>query len=241
TFHNIYYTDAENEWLDIVVQNLEDFDDLYKKAMGYYALIQSCLVKRPFNLFHRCNLYLRLADVPRSFGNKATWDKPFEEHFRAFAVEVNRLVFDNGLPNRALNMDALELEGSYDLVYLDPPYTAASGVTVDYLDFYHFLEGLVNYEHWAELIDYSTKHKRLKRKPNLWNDPMRVRSGFRTMFDKFRDSILVVSYRSDGIPSIDEIVTEMKQFKKRVSVFSCDNYRYVLSPKRTAEVLIIGE
>jgi adenine-specific DNA methylase len=241
TFRDVYYTDAENEWLDVAVQNLDEFDNVCKKALGYYALIQACLVKRPFNLFHRSNLYMRLADVPRSFGNKATWDKPFEEHFRDFVSEVNSLVFDNGLPNRALNVDALELEGDYDLVYLDPPYTSASGVTVNYLDFYHFLEGLVNYDRWQERIDFATKHKRLRLAPNQWNDRRRVRECFQTMFEKFRDSILVVSYRSDGVPSVEEIVTDMKQFKSRVSVARFDGYRYVLSPKRAAEMLVIGE
>lgn len=241
TFQGIYYTDGENEWLDVVVQNLEDISDKYKKALGYYALIQACLVKRPFNLFHRSNLYLRLAEVPRSFGNKVTWDRPFEEHFRRFVAEVNRLVFDNGRCNRALNRDALDIEGNYDLVYLDPPYTAASGGTVDYLAFYHFLEGMVNYDCWAEWIDYSTKHRRLQERPNIWNDPRRVREGFRQMFEKFRQSILVVSYRSDGIPSVEEIVEDMRHFKRRVSVARLNGYQYVLSPKRVTEVLIIGE
>jgi len=241
TFRGVYYTDDENTWLDIVAQNLEDIDDLYKKALGYYALIQACLVKRPFNLFHRSNLYLRMAKASRSFGNKVTWDKPFEEHFLAFVTEVNNLVFDNGLPNRSLNMDALDLEGNYDLVYLDPPYTSALGVTVNYLEFYHFLEGLVNYEKWAGWIDPLTKNKRLRLKPNLWNDPKRVRLGFQTMFEKFRYSILVVSYRSDGIPSVEQLVEDMKQFKKRVTVSYFQDYRYVLSPKRVTEVLIVGE
>jgi adenine-specific DNA methylase len=241
TFRGIYYTDDENTWLDIVAQNLEDVDALYKKALGYYALIQACLVKRPFNLFHRSNLYLRLTEVPRSFGNKVTWDKPFEERFQAFVTEANNLVFDNGLPNRSLNMDALDLEGDYDLVYLDPPYISASGVTVNYLEFYHFLEGLVNYGKWVEWIDYSTKNKRLRLKPNLWNDPKRVRLGFQTMFEKFRYSILAVSYRSDGIPSVEQLVEDMKQFKKRVTVSYFHDYRYVLSPKRVTEVLIVGE
>ena len=241
TFQGIYYTDEENEWLDVVVQNLEEMENLYKKALGYYALIQACLVKRPFNLFHRSNLYLRLAEVPRSFGNKATWDRPFEEHFRRFVAEVNRLVFDNGQPNRALNLDALDLTGNYDLVYLDPPYTSASGGTVNYLAFYHFLEGMVNYDRWGEWVDDSTKHRRLRARPNLWNDPRRVREGFRLMFEKFRHSILVVSYRSDGIPDVDQLASDMRQFKRRVTVARLQGYQYVLSPRRVTEVLIIGE
>lgn len=61
------------------------------------------------------------------------------------------------------------------------------------------------------------------------------------MFEKFRDSILVVSYRSDGVPSVEDIAADMKQFKSRVSVARFDGYRYVLSPKRAAEALVVGE
>lgn len=71
-FREIYYTDEENLWLDITIQNIEKLGDTYQRALAYYALFQSALVKRPFSLFHRKNLYIRLAHVDRSFGNKAT-------------------------------------------------------------------------------------------------------------------------------------------------------------------------
>lgn len=239
-FRDIYYNDAENRWLDVIVQNLEKIDNVYKQALGYYALIQSCLVKRPFNLFHCRNLYLRLVEVPRSIGNKPTWDKPFEKHFLAFFGEANRLVLNNGLSNHALNMDALELDGDYNLIYFDPPYTSASGVTIYYRNFYQFLGGLVNYKHWGEWIDHATLNKRLRRKPNLWNEHKHLRDGFRAMFEKFRNSVLVVSYRYGGIPLIEEIAADMKQFKRHVSVFLYENYQYALSPRRTPEVIIEG-
>lgn len=152
TFKDIYYTDEENQWLDIVVQNIAGLENPYKKALAYNALFQACLVKRPFNLFHRRNLYLRFAKVPRSFGNKTTWDKPFPEHFSHFLFEVNGLVFNNGRENKALNLDVSEVEGSFDLVYIDPPYTSEAGVTVDYLQFYHFLEGLSQYDEWVNIL-----------------------------------------------------------------------------------------
>jgi adenine-specific DNA methylase len=64
TFSDIYYTDEENRWLDIIIQNIEsELHDFYKKALAYYALFQSCIIKRPYNLFHRKNLYMRTSDV----------------------------------------------------------------------------------------------------------------------------------------------------------------------------------
>ncbi|MBA7545671.1 hypothetical protein ES705_38043 [subsurface metagenome] len=54
TFSDIYYTDEENRWLDMVIQNIETLDDFYKRALAYYALFQSCIIKRPYNLFRGC-------------------------------------------------------------------------------------------------------------------------------------------------------------------------------------------
>ncbi len=241
TFKNIYYTDEENRWLDLVVQNIALLPDPYKRALAYYALFQACLVKRPFNLFHRKNLYLRFADVERSFGNKTTWDTPFECHFRSFVSEVNALVVDNGQANYALNEDAWDVEGDYDLVYIDPPYISRRGVGVDYHHFYHFLEGLARYEEWPTLVDYHSKHRRLKRVYNPWVDPAAIYGAFARLLDRFGDAILVISYRADGVPSIADLEGMVRQAKQRVQVYTPDGYQYVLSTRQTTEVLIVGE
>ncbi len=239
TFEDIYYTDQENQWLDMVVQNISRLDGPYKRALAFNALFQACLVKRPFNLFHRKNLYIRLADVSRTFGNKATWDKPFTDHFCSFVYEVNGLVYDNGRDNKALNLEAFDIEGDFDLVYIDPPYTSRSGVTVNYLQFYHFLEGLSLYNAWDQHIDYKFKHRCFEGRDNPWNDPRRIRHAFRRLFEQFRHSALVVSYREDGIPSIVEIVDYLEALGKKVSVETL-SYKYVLSNNRSTEVLIIA-
>jgi len=198
-------------------------------------------VKRPFNLFHRRNLYLRFTDVKRGFGNKATWDRPFEEHLGDFINEINYLIYDNGKQNKAYNLDVFEIEGDFDLVYIDPPYTSSKGVTVDYLNFYHFLQGLADYENWKNKINYRTINKRFYKNTNSWNDKYKIRWKFKELFEKFKDSILVISYRSDGIPTVDQIVTDLKFLKKRVQVYTFENYKYALSNGRTSEVLIVGE
>lgn len=112
---------------------------------------------------------------------------------------------------------------------------------MNYIAFYHFLEGLARYHEWPVLIDYSTKNRSLRIPPNPWNDPARIRGCLRECFDRFRKSILVVSYREDGIPSVDEIVKDLSVFKSHVRVFRFPGYRYVLSPRRTGEVLFVAE
>ncbi len=226
-FKDIYFTDEENQWIDTVVTNIAQLENLYKRALAYYALFQSSIIKRPFNLFHRKNLYLRFSEIERNFGNKTTWDTPFKTHFRKFVAEANQAVFSNSLQNKALSLDVFEVEGDFDLVYIDTPYISKNGIGVDYLGFYHFLEGLVRYSEWDKIIDYRMKHKPLKKEKNPWIDRNQIYCAFERLIKKFIDSIIVISYRSDGIPSINELVTLLKKYKSNVEEVKRKNYKYV--------------
>ncbi len=240
-FPDIYFTAEENAWIDQTITNIRHVADPYKLALAFFALCQACIIKRPYNLFHRKNLYIRLAEVERSFGNKATWDRPFEEWFRIFVLEANRAVFDNGQPNRALNFDALDVPGQYDLVYIDPPYISRQGAAVDYLAFYHFLEGLTMYDEWGQHIDRKSRHRRLKPQPSEWTDKKRIQAAFDRLFRRYRESMLVVSYRSDGIPSESALVSLLQRYKRHVRVEHFGRYKYVLSTNaESKEILLIG-
>ena len=241
TFHDIYFTDRENKWLDVVTSNIECIQNKYKRALAYFSLFQACIIKRPYNLFHRKNLYIRTAEVERSFGNKKTWDTPFENHFLKFIREANNAVFDNGKENLAYHSDIIDLKiPPIDLVYIDTPYISAKGGGVNYHDFYHFLEGLVHYNKWAELIDRESKHKKMKNGKNEWCNKGEIHQAFERLFDKFKDSILVVSYRDDGTPTIKELVAMLEKHDKTVSVNKLE-YKYVLSNEKSKEVLIIAK
>ena len=240
TFHDIYFTDEENGWLDVVVTNINKIENTYKQALAYYALFQSCIIKRPYNLFHRKNLYLRTAQVKRSFGNKKTWDTPFKEHYVKFVEEANGAVLNNGQDNRAFHSDIFELDiPRTDLVYIDTPYISMKGAGVNYFDFYHFLEGIAHYEQWENLIDHNSKHKKIKNGKDQWCNKGQIHQAFDRLFHKFQDAILVVSYREDGIPTIDELVDMLKKYKSFVEVKRID-YKYVLSNGNSKEVLIIA-
>jgi adenine-specific DNA methylase len=241
TFSGIYYTDEENEWLDVARANIEATPDPHRRAMAWFALFQSAMAKRPYNLFHRSNLYMRTADVTRSFGNKASWDRPFDMHFRKFAMQANRALLDTGVTCRATRGDALEIDGRFDLVYIDPPYVSARGAGVDYRDFYHFLEGLLEYDHWPEMIDQSSKHRRLVRINDPWAGADTIRDMFRRLFDRFRDARLAVSYRDDGIPAVPEISDMLRSRGKTVQVIDIGRNQYALSTRRRSrEVLLVA-
>jgi adenine-specific DNA-methyltransferase len=248
-FAGIYYTDEENAFIDRAVTNVRALGDRYKRALAFFALCQACLVKRPYNLFHRKNLYLRLADVPRTFGNKVSWDRPFEAWFRHFAAEANAAVFDNGRRNRALNLDARAVPGRYDLVYVDTPYVSGRGQATDYFGLYHFLEGLADYDRWEERLDRASRHRRLLPPRVGATVPGRsafahargVHQAFDELFARWRDAVLAVSYRRDGIPSAPELAALLRRHKRRVRVLHYGRYRYALSKARdSGELLLVA-
>ena len=244
-FEGLYYTDEENRWLDRMRVNVEQLDSEYKRAIAYAALGQACLAKRPYNLFHRANLDMRTRDVERSFGNKATWDTPFEEHFREFVAEFNRAVFDNGRDNRAFNEDVLEWDDppETDLVYLDPPYydrTKRNGAT-DYQFYYHFLEGYLRYDEWPELIDRSVKTKRLEHEPSPWTREDEVRDAFERVFETFGDRAIALSYNSAGLPTPEALVEMLEEHKETV-IAEAKDHQYALSTREDSadEIIVVA-
>jgi adenine-specific DNA methylase len=240
-FHDIYFTDEENVWIDQTITNIRQFSDPYKYALAFFGLCQASIIKRPYNLFHRKNLYIRFAEVQRSFGNKATWDRAFPEWFRIFIEEANQAVFDNSRKNKAMNSDYSDIPGEYDLVYIDTPYISKRGVAVDYFWYYHFLEGLTIYDEWGKYIDRRSKHLRLKPRVNEWTDKNLILESFDKLFKKFQKSILVISYRSDGIPSETELISILERYKNKVHVEHYGQYKYVLSTNpESKEILLIG-
>jgi adenine-specific DNA-methyltransferase len=61
------------------------------------------------------------------------------------------------------------------------------------------------------------------------------------MFERFQGSKIAVSYRRDGIPSIEELKKMLLRLGKKVSIQEVD-YKYVLSTKKDSkETLIIAE
>ena len=252
-FQGIYYLNDENCWLDNICGNIYSMNHYpysileYKRAIAFYGLFQSALIKRPFNLFHRKNLEIRLKDVPRSFGNKASWDRPFETHFRKFVEEANSLIFNSGIECKAINRSVFDMDSAnYDLVYLDPPYISKNGNhdTVDYIKCYHFLEGISKYNEWAEYIDNESPNLRFKNNQSVLFTKQMALKAFVQMFSMFRNSIIVLSYKKGGVPSIESLVYHLKKVKHRVYVRS-NPYQYALNKqnfdaKNNREYLIIG-
>ena len=240
-FDDVYFTNDENKLIDVLAQNIPLLKQENKISMAYFCLCQVLIMKRPYNLFHRKNLYMRTDDVERSFGNKATWEKPILEAFNEVRAELNSAIFSNGQPCESIHRDCFEDLGEYDLVYIDSPYLNSKGEGADYRGFYHFLDGICDYGNWEKSIDFESKHRRLKPTPDLWSKPSKMLGNFYRLFSAHKNSIIVVSYRSDGIPLIADIKRQLERVKSNVRVFYRDGVQYALSPdKHNSEVLIIG-
>lgn len=240
-FKDIYFLEEENRWLDIVIQNILSCENEEKKAIFLWALFQSCLSKRPYNLFHRKNLHIRTQEVNRSFGNKTTWDKSFEIHFKNFIKEANKAIFNNNKTHKIYNEDILNLKLKPDLIYIDSPYIPSSGSITKYQDFYHFLNGLCDYYTWETQIDYSSKNNKIKSTYSIWEDKKNIINGFKNLIENYKNSIIIISYREDGIPSINELKKLLEDINKTVEIKKMP-YNYALSKnKNINEILIIAK
>ena len=75
----------------------------------------------------------------------------------------------------------------------------------------------------------------------MWSNKNEINAAFDKLFKKFQDSILVISYRADGIPSIEELISILRKYKSKVIEVQRKKYKYVLSQNHSEEVLLIGK
>lgn len=241
-FRGVYYTDEEDRIIDTVAQNIMHLPR-HQQASAYYVLFQACLIKRPFNLFHRRNLNLRENHVESSFGNYTTWEKSFGMLFRQFTEELNQFQFLQ-LPNvEIVNHSALECPVIADLVYIDTPYFNKKSSAVSYHARYHFLEGLVFYNDIPGNVNYNKVNREIQihksaefeTKSNYLND-------LNELLDHYPNSTIVMSYTSEGYPSIEELEAQLRRHKQHVEMVSFGQYSFALnrSNKNRQEVLFIA-
>lgn len=245
-FSGIYFTDKENAQIDIFTQNIAELNDESKALSAYYILFQACIIKRPYNLFHRNNLNMRINYSGGNFGNKTTWERPFDELFSRFILELDEYSFDNGQQNTALNSSALNCEATADLIYIDPPYFSKKGHHTTYHSKYHFLEGLANYDSIEDNINFDKTNREITiNKVDEFEKPMNFLADLEALLIKHLNSHIVISYRNNGIPEINEIATLVKRIKgdKNVSVVDLGMYGYALnrSNEFNNEFLIIAK
>lgn len=243
TFSGMYYTDEENRWLDGAAKAIHQVTDPVESSIYFYCLFQACLKKRPFNLFHRANLNLRLnSNVTRSFGNWVTWEKTFSNLMKESLLDIQEVIKPakqviNILPHG----DIARLDTDYDLVYLDPPYVGLSGSNEDYLKRYHFLEGLSNYKEWNKAINRNSSIKAFNSISHIseWQNRREFRERLFDLINKHSQSIVVLSYLAGAYPSEEELTEHFRKNFRHVSVLKKD-FCHALAKEKKIELLFIG-
>lgn len=217
TFGGLYFSDGDNAFLDRVRFNIEQIAEPHKKSLALSALVRACLKRRPRGIFTYVG--------DRYDDQRADLRMDLREHFIRAVKECNEAVLPHGATARAYNQNVFDLDVKADLVYIDPPYYSPLSDS-DYVRRYHFVEGLVKYWQGVE-IDYGTKTRKFKKYPTEFDGQAATYAAFPKLFEKFKDSILVVSYSSNSLPNKSEMVEMLKTYKKKVSVHQvCHQYSF---------------
>ena len=216
TFKGLFFSDQDNATIDVIRTNIARLRNPYKIAIAKSALIRACSKKRARGLFTYVG--------DRYDDGRKDLKLPMAEQFIECVKAVNGSVFDNGKTNRSVWGNALDLtEVAADLVYMDPPYYTPKSDN-EYVRRYHFLEGLAR--DWNDVqIQTDTKTKKFRSYPT----PFATRDGavdaFTALFKRYANSIIIVSYSSNSLPTKDEMVSLMSKYKNHVDVVPID-YRY---------------
>lgn len=242
-FSGIFFPEEENHEIDRFCQNVADCDDL-DRALYVYCVGQALMMKRPYNLFHRANLSMRTRDVVRSFGNHKTWSTSTLSHAQKILLQLRRFPFpESSATHRSTCIDAdevSEFHDDYDLVYLDPPYLSAAGVGVDYCDFYHFLEGLVDYDLF-ELGDEKYPHRPIVKARSAWLSVVGAEQQLQKVVQRFSCATIVLSYRIDGLPSVTSLAETFAAAGRELVERTVEPYKYALSKSSdSGELLLIS-
>lgn len=242
-FSNIFFKDDENKQIDYFCKNITSASIQTQKLL-IYAVGQALLKKRPYNLFHRANLSMRLSDVERSFGNKVTWETSIETHATKALHEISKLSLTESPTGFAMSENTSNLDNlpkAVDMLYLDPPYIPAKGKAIDYADFYGFLDGLIDYKLF-ENPQINVPHRPIVKTASAWTNEHSAKQELEKILEKWKESLIILSYRADGAFSPNDILSSFHAVGRTASLESLGSYKYALAhSSESTEILIISE
>jgi DNA adenine methylase/adenine-specific DNA-methyltransferase len=239
TFSGIFYTPKDLRFLDKTSWNIRKLTDPHEQAIARAALIRSCAKRQPRGVFTISG------DLEHYKDGRRDLKLSLREHFLEQVQVYNAAAFDNGQRNAAHCGDVFDwqLPEPPDLVYMDPPYVPRADDNC-YMKRYHFLEGLSCY--WeGKTIMPETKVKKIEKPFTPFSYRKNAVEAFDSMFRKFADSTLVLSYSSNGYPDLAVLHRLMRKYKRTVEVFErAHRYHFgthkAVKRAQVKEYLIIG-
>ena len=215
TFAGLYFPEDDHRFLDSAWSHI-DLMTGYKRDIALAALCLAAARKQPRGVFTVTDL--RYDDGRRQLHT------PLRDQFREAVDAYNATVFDSDRDCRVICGDVFDLEFTdYDLVYLDPPYAPPRDDNC-YIKRYHFLEGLSVYWRDQEILHHTATRK-LKKRFTPFSYKRTVSAALLELFDRCRDSAIVLSYSSNSVPDATELKRLLRQVKPRVRVQEID-HRY---------------
>ncbi|WP_202898295.1 DNA adenine methylase [Bacteroides propionicifaciens] len=214
-FKDIYYLEEDNKFIDMVRNNISKIKNKTKRDIAVSALTRACIKKRPRGIFTYTGI--------RYDDGRKDLQLSFEEQFRLAVKAINESVFDNGKACKAFNLDSMNINKKVDLVYIDPPYYNPTSDN-EYVRRYHFVEGIAR--NWQDVeMQWDTKTKKFKNYPTPFSTKNGAYDAFNKIFKRYKNSILLISYSSNSLPTQDEMVGLLSKYKENVEVVSMD-YTY---------------
>jgi DNA adenine methylase len=223
-FQGLYFHDEENELIDILRANIKTLEDPYKRAIALTALCWVCIRLRNFGHFSYTGFQLE------KHGQRP--QMMFRELFLEKVGQVNKAPFDSGKACYALNEDALDayIYFTPDVVYIDPPYYSQKSCC-NYSAYYHFVEGIAR-DWWDVEIQHDSKTKKFEPYPDLFRNKNSAQKSLDTLFQRYQDSVLIVSQSSHCELCLEEMVEMLRKYKRNVEVESHSMTYHVGGPPK---------
>lgn len=238
TFQGLYFSDEDNCFIDRVRTNIKKLHRVAKRDIAMAALIRACLKKRPRGIFTYTGF--------RYDDGRKDLRMTLQDQFLLAIRQINGAVFDNGTINRAIHGDAMNLRLKADMVYIDPPYYSPLSDN-EYVRRYHFLEGLARDWKGVE-IQQHTKTKKFKSYPTPFSTATAAFDAFDRLFRQHKDSIIIVSYSSNSLPTQEQMIELLASYKNQVEVvavnhlysFGNQNHKVNDNRNKVQEYLFVG-
>jgi len=220
TFTNIFFQQAEAEFLDNLRANIPALENKYKQALVYAVINRSMTRKITMGHFGHTQA-LQYASDPERIKRNRSLVRPIKEIFDELLPQYNNAVFDNKQQNHSHHKNILELLPTLekiDLAYFDPPYCDSHA---DYQSFYHLLETFTEYWQDKQFINGIKRYE--PQRFSGFDKKREVIASFEKLFEVAEEiPHWLISYNNRSYPCIEEfekILSKHRQVKVETKIY----------------------
>lgn len=240
TYKDLYYSKPDMDFLDKATSAVQKMEGA-EKSIAMAALIRACIKRRPRGIFTYTG--------DRYDDGRKDLKLSLAEHFVAAVDQINGAVFDNGRISEVCNIDLSHDFPDYhaDVVYLDPPYFSPLSDN-EYVRRYHFTEAMA--KNWKGVeIQQETKTKKIRNYPSPFRSEIGCIRAIGEILDFYKNSVVVISYSSNSLPTATSMLALMKRHGRKASVtevdhrYSFGNQSFAKAPLRNKvkELIFVAE